>query len=518
MTGEVPADERIERIRTYEELKAALSAAQAREAVAFEASRRAEREAAGVPEARRGQGIASEIALARHESPNVGFRMLGLAKALVHEMPRTLKAVADGRLSEWRATLVVRETACLSLEDRRRVDDELAGDDVGLDRMGNRALVGAVRRLAYRLDPHAVVKRARKAESERTVTCRPAPDTMMYVTALLPVKQGVAAYAALSRAADSQRAQGDARSGGQIMADEFVQRLTGLKHADAVPLAVNLIMTDRTLLHGDVEPAHLDGYGVVPAQWARDAVRREGFPAAGARRQVRRREGQPRRGADPDPPAVGGGQPGGVQSGRLPPGGPPGAGRIGLDRPGLTDPPIPSEARTWIRRLYTAPGTGELVAMDSRARLFPSALRRFIALRDHTCRTPWCDAPVRHGDHVVAWARGGTTSAANAAGLCEQCNQAKEAPGWSTRLVPGGRHTFETITPSGRIHRSTAPALPGTPMAAGPPDAGPGAEAGVTRIPVQGGEFSYPSGRHSPFGPVGAVWETSLERHLSVVA
>jgi 5-methylcytosine-specific restriction endonuclease McrA len=407
--------------------------------------------------------------------------MLGLAKALVHEMPRTLEAVADGRLSEWRATLVVRETACLSFEDRRRVDDELAGDEVGLDRMGNRALAGAVRRLACRLDPHAVAKRARKAESERTVTCRPAPDTMMYVTALLPVKQGVAAYAALFRAADSRRAQGDARSRGQIMADEFVQRLTGLKHADAVPLAVNLIMTDRTLLHGDAEPAHLDGYGVVPAQWARDAVRREDFPQAGARRRMRRREGQARRGAEPAPP-------------------------------------IPPQARTWIRRLYTAPGAGELVAMDSRARLFPSALRRFIALRDHTCRTPWCDAPVRHGDHVVAWARGGATSAANAAGLCERCNQAKEAPGWSTRLVPGGRHTFETITPSGRIHRSMAPAPPGTPMAAGPPDAGPWAEAGFVRIPVPGGEFSYPSGRPSPFGPAGAVWETSLERHLSVVA
>ena len=188
--AEVPADERIERIRVYEELKAALAAAQAREAVAFEASRRAEREAAGVPEARRGQGIPSEIALARREAPSIGARLLGLAKVLVNEMPRTLEAVAGGRLSEWRATLVARETACLSLEDRQRVDDELFEDAVGLDRMGNRALVGAVRKLAYRLDPHAVVKRARKAESERTVTCRPAPDTMMYVTALLAGEAG----------------------------------------------------------------------------------------------------------------------------------------------------------------------------------------------------------------------------------------------------------------------------------------------------------------------------------------
>ena len=149
--------------------------------------------------------------------------------------------------------------------------------------------------------------------------------------------------------------------------------------------------------------------------------------------------------------------------------------------------------------------------MDSRARLFPAGLRRLIALRDQTCRTPWCDAPVRHADHVVAWARGGATLAANAAGLCERCNQAKEAPGWSARPVPGGRHTFEVTTPSGRIHRSTAPALPGTALAAGP-----GAESGFTRVPFPDGEFAYPSDRPSPFGPAGAVWERALERHLAL--
>jgi len=279
-----------------------------------------------------------------------------------------------------------------------------------------------------------------------------------------------------------------------------------------VPLAVNLIMTDRTLLHGDAEPARLEGYGVVPAQWARDAVRREGVPRNALRPNVWRRNAWHWGGPCRNGPRIG----------------PEPRARGQEHFTGRMDPPIPPETRTWIRRLYTAPGTGELVAMDSRARLFPSALRRFIALRDHTCRTPWCDAPVRHGDHVVAWALGGATAAANAAGLCERCNQAKEAPGWSTRLIPGGRHTFETITPSGRIHRSTAPALPGTPLtarphrvqprAANPAGAGPHADFGLVRVPFPDGECAYPSGRPSPFEPTGAVWESSLERHLSSVA
>ncbi|MFJ2617683.1 hypothetical protein ACIOWL_00005, partial [Glutamicibacter sp. NPDC087344] len=44
-----------------------------------------------------------------------------------------------------------------------------------------------------------------------------------------------------------------------------------------------------------------------------------------------------------------------------------------------------------IQRLYTAPGDTELIAMDSKARIFPKSLREFIKIRDKHCRTPYCD-------------------------------------------------------------------------------------------------------------------------------
>jgi hypothetical protein len=115
----------------------------------------------------------------------------------------------------------------------------------------------------------------------------------------------------------------------------------------------------------------------------------------------------------------------------------------------------------WLRRLYTAPGTGELTAMDSRARLFPAGLRRFIQARDDTCRTPYCDAPIRHHDHIVPWHKDGPTSLSNGAGLCEACNHTKELPGWKAQPRPGPRHTIEITTPTGHTYRSTAPPLPG---------------------------------------------------------
>ncbi|WP_341242211.1 HNH endonuclease, partial [uncultured Nocardioides sp.] len=158
-----------------------------------------------------------------------------------------------------------------------------------------------------------------------------------------------------------------------------------------VPVAVNLTVSDATLLDGGHAPGWIAGYGPVPAGVARNLV------------------------------------------------------ATAL-----------AEAQATLRRLYTT-STGSLVAMDSRSRTFPAALALFIDLRDQSCRTPWCDAPIRHRDHVVPDHAGGHTSAGNGQGLCEACNQAKEAPGFVATARDG---VVTTTTPTGHRVRSRAPALP----------------------------------------------------------
>ena len=112
----------VERIAELERVKSAAAAGQARAAAALDATRRTAEAAAGVPAAGRGRGVASEIALARRDSPVRGNRHLGFAKALVYEMPHTLAALEAGVLTEWRATLIVRESACLDVEDRAMLE------------------------------------------------------------------------------------------------------------------------------------------------------------------------------------------------------------------------------------------------------------------------------------------------------------------------------------------------------------------------------------------------------------
>ncbi len=395
VTGARPDDpaDQIELITAVEELKSAACAVQAETSVEYDAARRSAESAQGVPARRQGRGVAAELALARKESPHRGQALLGFAKVLRVEMPHTLARLMDGTLSEWRAMLLVKETACLTAEHRAFADEELCADPEGLVGLGTRKLVAKAKRLAYELDPKSVVRRSSNAENDRNVTCRPAPDTMTYLTALLPVSLGVAAHAALLRDAAALQAQGDPRSKGQLMADLLVARLTGVpmstgKTPPAVPVGINLTMSDTSLFGGHA-PALVEGE-VVPAEIARLLVAHA-----------------------------------------------------------LTE-----DLDTWIRQIYTD-RAGRLVAMTSKQRVFPQGLSDFLAIRDQgICRNPYCDAPVRHTDHVQPFEAGGKTSADNGQGLCEACNHTKQAPEWRQQVTDEG---IETITPTGHRYLSHTP-------------------------------------------------------------
>jgi hypothetical protein len=121
------------------------------------------------------------------------------------------------------------------------------------------------------------------------------------------------------------------------------------------------------------------------------------------------------------------------------------------------------EAEVFLRRVFANPTDGGLVGMESRSAAFPSSLRRLLFLRDgETCRTPYCDAPVRHADHVTPRRQNGATGVDQGQGVCEACNYAKEEPGWAHRTTSRWpeRHTTEITTPAGHRYRSRAPAAP----------------------------------------------------------
>jgi hypothetical protein len=66
-----------------------------------------------------------------------------------------------------------------------------------------------------------------------------------------------------------------------------------------------------------------------------------------------------------------------------------------------------SKSRLWWRRLYALPFGGPLAGGDPHRRNFDGYLRKLIIWRDQECRDAYCEAPIRHIDHIRRYTDGG---------------------------------------------------------------------------------------------------------------
>ncbi len=392
--GRVDDAVRIDRIALLEQIKGAASAAQSAEIVQFAQSQVRAQRAAEVHPRAVGRGIAEQIALATKVGAWQGARRLGLARDLWFTLPATYDLLARGEVSEDVAQQVATETSHLDASTRQLVDKELVAS--GLEAMAPREAARCARRLSYEADPAGSLRRGRTARADRCVTLRPAPDTMTYLTALLPVEQGVACWAALSRHGDAARAAGDPRPRHQVVADTLVERITGRATAADVAVEVQIMMpVDALLDPASQVPAEVPGHGPLP---------------------------------------------------------------VGLAAEILDDTTGPVTWRRLFT--VPAGGCVAVVGGERRARRFPGWLAEMIKLRDQHCREPYCSAPIRHLDHVHRRSDGGETTYANGRGLCERHNYAREGPGWRVELVADRPHTTRTTTPTGHQYLGRPPAPP----------------------------------------------------------
>ncbi|RAX45523.1 HNH endonuclease, partial [Arthrobacter sp. AQ5-05] len=356
-----------EKMAMLERIKGAACGAQVIAGTMMQQSVVEARTEAGVHGNNPAYGVGVQAGMARRESPTKGRAFMAYSNRMIQDLPLTFAALLAGNLNEAQALAIDSETQHLPSKERQEVDAELMRTPHALDGMCDRQVVDTVRRLAYRYDSLDALTRLEDAKAGRYAAAFPARDGMMQLAGLLPIDDGLAVHQALDEAAAQIKKAGDPRTLAQIRADVLVDRVTGRQPGEGVKIILNLVMNDRTLFQGSSEPAHLIGYGTVPSTWARMAV----------------------------------------------------AGRDPQDKEryrGLVS----------LKRIYTHPDTGSLVAMDSRSRQFPTALKDLISIRDRYCRTPWCNAPIKHFDHVVQHSRGGPTSEANSAGRCAGCNQTKE--------------------------------------------------------------------------------------------
>jgi hypothetical protein len=125
------------------------------------------------------------------------------------------------------------------------------------------------------------------------------------------------------------------------------------------------------------------------------------------------------------------------------------------------------------RRLLTDPLSGTVLDYGRTTYHPPAGLADHVRVRDQHCRFPGCrrratDAEL---DHTVAWAGGGTTSAANLHALCLHHHLLKGHAGWRIAAHPDGRLTW--TTPTGHRHTTTPHDYGPQPPAPPPPNTTP---------------------------------------------
>lgn len=405
------AEEALAVLAGIDHLRSSLAAVDATWQVAAEERIRRDDADRGVPSSEQGRGAGQEIALARRISPAASSFSQAKSRRLVQSMPGAVERLWSGAMTAQQASTISGALDGAGADTCRRIDDHLREHPEFLHGKGHKRLQSDIRDLVQGLEPETSRERAERAARSRHVRMTPLADGMARVTAVLRGIDAAALMHSLHTRAESLRASGAKAALPALEADLLVDdtlRSGDDEAASPTPprarpvLDVGIVITDTALLgrDDDGETAELEGYGILPAHIVRDTL-------------LGRPPGHLRSAEDEHPDEI---------------------------------------VSAFFRRLYRSPRTSDLIAMESRARAFPAGLARMIRWRDTTCRTPWCNAKIRHSDHVVPHHLGGATSYANGQGLCARCNLLKEHGLWIlsplNRSEAGGA-TIEPLTSTG---------------------------------------------------------------------
>ncbi|TFD91260.1 HNH endonuclease signature motif containing protein [Cryobacterium serini] len=107
-------------------------------------------------------------------------------------------------------------------------------------------------------------------------------------------------------------------------------------------------------------------------------------------------------------------------------------------------------------RILTHPHTGIVLDVSSTPFRVPTALKKYLRLRDGTCRFPGCNRSAGHSDldHTVDKQFGGPTTATNLHFLCPANHNLKHFSDW--KAIPDPDGTLHWISPAGK-HYATDP-------------------------------------------------------------
>jgi hypothetical protein len=374
--------------------------------------------------------IVSETACLLRMAERTIERMLDQSLWLL-SFPDTLEALRAGDISYRHATVLIDQARTLPAEDQHRFEQEVlpAAKSLPVGRFRDKA-----RRLRERQHPESIVTRNRDALAERRAYWEPDADGMAWLHWNGTSEQVKAVWERIDSMAHELRSIGDPVPA----AGDRTGAATGAGSGAAFGLAPTAdAATDtaaaendrpgRTLeqLRADVTAGLLLN-GVTPSGLGA-GVRGTVMITVSAETLLRRS----------DEPAILEG---------YGPISPEAARQIAADAPYFT-------------RLLTHPETGVVLSLGKTRYRNTKAMRKWLRMRDETCRFPGCAQPAMRSDvdHTQDWADGGTTDQDNLAHLCEAHHRLKHLSQWRVTQEPGGILLW--TSPGKRSYR-TDPANP----------------------------------------------------------
>jgi hypothetical protein len=164
------------------------------------------------------RGFTSEVGAALRIPDRTALTLIWTSRTLIHELPSTLAALADGRLSYRHAQVVVDQSYCLEA-------DAVAGLEAAVlpaaERLTPSQFERTVRKARERLEPASMVARQVHAQADRSVFTLPERDGMVTITACLPAAQAVGIDARLTEIARRLQTVEEPRTLTQLRADLF---------------------------------------------------------------------------------------------------------------------------------------------------------------------------------------------------------------------------------------------------------------------------------------------------------
>lgn len=322
----------------------------------------------------------SELACTLRLPERTVENLIAESRALTDDLPETRAALQAGTISYRHAQTLIEQSWSIP-------DNAKAGFEAALVPAARKLTVSKLkhkaRGLRERLHPETISARHSKSIVDRNSFFQPESDGMATLIVCAGADTVQAIYNRATDVAVTLQGPSERRTLTQlrtdVISDLLIDGVTPSGIGLGVRATVQVTVPVLTLLGHSEEPGHLEGYGPIDPDTARDL-----------------------------------------------------AGRA----PSFT-------------RLLTHPETGVVLSVGRDRYKVPKRMRRYLRVRDETCRFPGCNrSAVRCDlDHNLDWQFQGFTAHDNLAHLCPMHHALKTETAWDVKQDPGGILTW--TSPSG---------------------------------------------------------------------